>query len=86
MGFNPEGGSRGFNFDTRPSQSDLHDYLRLVRGVKASTDEYFLRAESFFNVATQIEKLDEDFDTRESLTPTVAALCTSNHMGKLSCH
>ncbi len=61
-GFNPEGGSRGFNFATRASHSALCDYIRLVRSAKAPTDGYFLRAESFFNVATEIEKLDEDFD------------------------
>lgn len=61
-GFNPEGGSRGFSFTTRSSHSVLYDYIRLVRGVQAPKDGYFLRAESFFNVATEIEKLDEDFD------------------------
>lgn len=61
-GFNAEGGSRSFQFDTRASHSVLHDYLLLVRGVRRPRHGYFLRAESFFNVATQIEKLDEDFD------------------------
>jgi len=59
-GFNPEGGSRSFQFDTRASHSNLHDHLRLVRGVKEPRDGYFLRAESFFNVASEIEKLDEE--------------------------
>ena len=44
------------------SHSDLHEYLLLSKGVKTPRTGYFLRAESFFNVATQIEKLDEDFD------------------------
>ena len=61
-GFNPEGGSRHFQFGSRPSHSVLHQYIRLSRGVKRARDGYFLRAESFFNVATEIEKLDEDFD------------------------
>lgn len=56
-GFNPEGGSRNFNFGTRESHSELHRYLRLVKGVRKPQDGYFLRAESFFNVATEIEKL-----------------------------
>jgi predicted ATPase len=60
-GFNPEGGSRSFRFGTRSSHSVLCDYILLVRGVKAPTDGFFLRAESFFNVATEIEQLDEDF-------------------------
>ncbi len=57
-GFNAEGGSKNFNFTTRASHSPLCERLRLVRGVKRPTDGYFLRAESFFNVATEIEKLD----------------------------
>ena len=61
-GFNPEGGSRHFQFGSRPSHSVLHRYIRFSRGVKRARDGYFLRAESFFNVATQIEELDEEFD------------------------
>ena len=56
-GLNPEGGSKNFRFSTRASHSELHRYLRLSRTGKWS-DSYFLRAESFFNVATQIEELD----------------------------
>ena len=33
-GFNPEGGTKNFNFATQASHSPLHDYLRLVRGPK----------------------------------------------------
>jgi predicted ATPase len=58
-GLNPEGGSRNFNFSTRASHSALKDYLRLSRSPRKVRDRYFLRAESYFNVATQIEKLDE---------------------------
>jgi predicted ATPase len=59
-GFNAEGGSRNFNFKTRGSESQLHACLRLVRGVKRPRDGFFLRAESFFNVATEVENLDTD--------------------------
>lgn len=59
-GFNAEGGSRNQNFATSRSHSDLHAFLRLVRGTKRPKDGYFLRAESYFNVATNIDKLDED--------------------------
>lgn len=54
-GFNAEGGSRNFNFATRRSESELHKHLRLVRGTRRAKTGYFLRAESFFNVATEIE-------------------------------
>jgi len=59
-GFNPEGGSRSFGFDTRKSHSELHDYLRLVRGTRRARSGFFLRAESFFNLATEIEALDAE--------------------------
>jgi predicted ATPase len=58
-GFNAEGGSRNFAFSTRASHSELHRYLRLTRGYKRPRDGYFLRAESFYNVASQIDHLDE---------------------------
>jgi predicted ATPase len=57
-GFNPEGGSRHVTVSTRASHSVLHEHLRLVRGMRRPRTGYFLRAESFFNVATYIENLD----------------------------
>ncbi len=59
LGFNAEGGSKNFNFSTRASHSCLHEYLRVARGARKPQDGYFLRAESYFNVATEIERLDE---------------------------
>jgi predicted ATPase len=61
-GFNAEGGSKNFNFQTRSSESALHKYVRPIRGIKRPRDGFFLRAESYFNVATEIERLDEDAD------------------------
>jgi len=58
-GFNPEGGTKNFNFGTYESHSNLHKYLRLSRGAKRPKDGFFLRAESFFNVASEIQRLDE---------------------------
>lgn len=58
-GFNPEGGTRNFNFATRRSESALHQHLTLARGVRRPRTGFFLRAESFFNVATEIERLDK---------------------------
>jgi predicted ATPase len=59
-GFNPEGGTKNFRFGTRASHSALHAYLRLVKGVRRPRDGFFLRAESLFNLASEIEHLDED--------------------------
>lgn len=58
-GFNPEGGTQNFNFNTRKSHSSLADHIRLAKGRKPRTS-FFLRAESFFNLATEIEHLDQD--------------------------
>jgi len=58
-GFNPEGGSRNVTVSTRPSHSVLHKRLRLVGGTRRPRTGYFLRAESFFNVATYLEEIPE---------------------------
>ncbi|HEY2872653.1 MAG TPA: AAA family ATPase [Reyranella sp.] len=60
MGLNPEGGSRNFRFATRESHSGLSDVLRLSRSGRRIRDSFFLRAESYFNVATEIEALDRE--------------------------
>jgi predicted ATPase len=54
---NPEGGSRNFNFATRASHSELDRCLRVAKAVSLARDSFFLRAESFYNVAPEIEKL-----------------------------
>ena len=56
-GFNPEGGTRNFTFSTRLSHSVLWRSLTLTKRGFAR-DGFFLRAESFYNVATSIEQLD----------------------------
>lgn len=58
LGFNAEGGSRNFNFATRASHSELGRHLRIARSHRRPRTSYFLRAESFYNVATEIERLD----------------------------
>lgn len=60
MGFNPEGGTRNFNFGTCTSHSRLSHFLRVAKGIKKPKNGFFLRAESFFNVATEIERLDSE--------------------------
>jgi predicted ATPase len=59
-GFNAEGGSKNFRFGTRRSESCLHELMRPVRGHRRPRDGFFLRAESYFNVGTEIERLDEE--------------------------
>lgn len=52
-GFNPEGGTRNYRFSTYDSHSELCEAIRLVRGYQKAGWGYFLRAESFYNVATK---------------------------------
>ena len=59
-GFNPEGGTVNFRFSTRASHSELHGSLRLVKSTRRPRDGFFFRAESFFNVATDIERMDAE--------------------------
>ncbi|HVI44235.1 MAG TPA: AAA family ATPase [Chitinophaga sp.] len=59
-GFNPEGGTRNFNFSTRASHSALHQYINIARAPVRHKDGFFLRSESFFNIATNIEQLDAE--------------------------
>lgn len=54
-GFNPEGGTRNYNFSTYDSHSELHEAIRLSKGYRKAQGGYFLRAESFYNVATKEE-------------------------------
>lgn len=61
-GFNAEGGSQSFRFATRATESSLADHLVLRWAHKPRTG-FFLRAESFYNVATEVERLDADPDS-----------------------
>jgi len=56
-GLNPEGGSRNMVFETRASHSELHKIVRLRRYHALIPDAWFMRAESLFNVATEIDHL-----------------------------
>ncbi|MCL2446340.1 MAG: AAA family ATPase [Oscillospiraceae bacterium] len=57
-GLNAEGGSRNFNFATKRTESGLHHHIQLARSAR-ERDGYFLRAESYYNVASHIDYLDE---------------------------
>ena len=70
MGFNPEGGTVNFSFSTKESHSNLHEYLTVSRGYKRHRDGFFLRAESFYNVASNIDNMDEDEDNNRG-TPII---------------
>jgi len=56
LGFGAEGGTKNVRFKTAETVSSLHNYLRLVKSFRAPKDHYFLRAESFYNVATYMDE------------------------------
>lgn len=56
-GFNAEGGTKNFNFATRRSDSELFEAIQLKRGVRREEDGFFLRAESLYNLATEVDAL-----------------------------
>lgn len=60
FGFNPEGGSRNFNFSTADTHSGLYRYLTLHKGPYRPKDGFFLRAESFYNTASEVERLSQN--------------------------
>jgi predicted ATPase len=62
LGLNAEGGSQNMAFATRESHSPLHEALRVARGVRRPRSRYFLRAESFYNVATVVDDIPEALD------------------------
>lgn len=64
-GFNPEGGSRNFTFQTNNSHSELWQKIEIAKTDYAK-DGFFLRAESLYNLATDIDEMDKlpSFDPR----------------------
>ena len=59
FGLNPEGGTKHVRFATRSSHSKLYQDLKLTKLPPAPTDSYFLRAETFYNVASVTERADD---------------------------
>ena len=57
MGLQAEGGSKNLRFKTQDTHSDLHKYLSIAKGVHRPNDMFFLRAETFYNVATEVDRL-----------------------------
>ena len=58
-GFNPEGGTKNYSFSTYDSHSSLCNALRISKGYRKASWGYFLRAESFYNVATKEEEYSD---------------------------
>ncbi len=60
-GFNPEGGTKNYNFSTYNSHSELHEAIRMYRSFMKPKYGYFLRAESFYNVASKEEEYADEW-------------------------
>ena len=60
FGLNPEGGTKHERFTTQATHSDLFRSLLLTKSRDAPTDSYFLRAESFYNLASSVDPRDFD--------------------------
>lgn len=59
-GFNPEGGTKNYSFSTYDSHSELCGAVKIGKGYRKMRWGYFLRAESFYNVATmEMDYADE---------------------------
>ena len=46
------------HIQTADTISNLHQFLKLKKGFRGARDGYFLRAESFYNVATYMDSVD----------------------------
>ena len=82
-GFNPEGGTRNYHFSTRDTHSELCDAIRLIRNPSRPGWGYFLRAESFYNVATAEEgyaEVSRDYH-RKSHWESFLAVAQDNFSG-----
>jgi predicted ATPase len=59
-GLNPEGGSTNFQLSTNDSHSELWESISLVRGIRRPKTDFFLRAESVYNVATYLDEMKRE--------------------------
>lgn len=57
LDLNPEGGTQNFMFKTSDTHSNLSDYFKIYKNGNVPKTKFFLRAESFYNVATEIQSL-----------------------------
>lgn len=64
LGLPHEGGTENFHYETKNTTSNLSDYLRIEKHNHPKT-KFFLRAESFYNFSTEVERLvtEDGFDT-----------------------
>ena len=59
LGLPAEGGTENFRYDTNNTTSNLADYLRVATFNKPEM-KFFLRAESFYNFSSEVQRLVEE--------------------------
>lgn len=60
-GFNPEGGTKNFQFSNQNTHASLYKYIHMRKNLHAHPkDGFFLRAESFYNLASNIDALEAE--------------------------
>ncbi len=69
-GFNAEGGTKNFHFETNNTVSELSQCIRLCKSGLIG-DGFFLRAESFYNFASNIDELDQDTTPIRNTSPLI---------------
>lgn len=86
-GFNAEGGTKNFRFQTRGSHSSLHEHLRLIKSTRRARDGFFLRAESFsMSPLRSSDSMTSLHLDRRPSTRTVAVRSMSSHTASRSLH
>ncbi len=66
MNLGAQGGTGNFFMEDEGGSSGLDRYLKIKKSFVRPKDRYFLRAESFYNIATYLEDLADDPDARTS--------------------
>lgn len=59
-GMNAEGGTNNFQFSTKNTSSYLYRYLKVIKTPDLPLTKFFLRAESFYNFATNLDQMEEE--------------------------
>lgn len=57
LGFGQEGGTKNVQISTKSTDTGLAKHLRLIKSYQKPKDAYFLRAESFYNVASYMDEV-----------------------------
>lgn len=60
QGFGFDGGTKGVQYDPREKVSELHFHLKAIKSFSKPNNYYFLRAETFYKVASYLAEIDPD--------------------------